>query len=126
MGTLPMSPSLADLGFEALNLFQRVKAVDGDKASQDWPVGSFTAEAERFELWAVNLGLFVVGHGSLDYRVREAERLAQTIRRFLEELMGSLAEGRSDLRQHKHVNYVANAGFNSDPDALRQQRRAVV
>ena len=26
-------------------------------------------------IWAVNLGLFVVGHGSLDYRVREAERL---------------------------------------------------
>ncbi|KAF6234027.1 hypothetical protein HO173_007857 [Letharia columbiana] len=92
LGGLPMSASLADLGFEALSLFQRVQTVNSDKTSQDWPAASFTAEAERFELWAVNLGLFVVGHGSLDYRVREADRLAQTIRRFLQELMDSLAE----------------------------------
>lgn len=88
-----MSASLADLGFEALSLFQRVQNMDSDKTSQDWLAASFTTEAERFEPWAVNLGLFVVGHGSLDYRVREADRLAQTIRRFLQELMDSLAEG---------------------------------
>ena len=95
----PMNASLADLGFEALSLFQRVQTVDSDNTSQDWPAASFTAEAERFELWAVNLGLFVVGHGSLDYRVREAHRLAQTIRRFLQELMESLAEGGTFLLQ---------------------------
>ena len=93
LGGLPTSASLADLGFKALSLFQRVQAIDGDKKSQDGPIASFAAEAERFELWAVNLGLFVVGHGSLDYRVREADRLAQTIRRFLQELMDSLSEG---------------------------------
>ncbi len=93
LGGLAMSASLADLGFEALSLFQRIQAVDSDKTSQEWPAALFTAEAERFELWAVNLGLFVVGHGSLDYRIREADRLAQTIRRFLQELMDSLAEG---------------------------------
>ena len=95
LGGLPTSGSLADLGFEALSLFQRVQNVDNSKADEDWPAASFSAEAERFELWAVNLGLFVVGHGSLDYRVREADRLAQTIRRFLQELMNSLAEGRT-------------------------------
>ena len=93
LGGLPMGASLADLGYEALSLFQRVETVDSDNAPQDWPTASFTAEAERFELWAVNLGLFVTGHGSLDYRVREADRLAQTIRRFLQELMDSLVEG---------------------------------
>ena len=93
LGGLPMGASLADLGYEALSLFQRVETVDSDKTPQDWPTASFTAEAERFELWAVNLGLFVTGHGSLDYRVREADRLAQTIRRFLQELMDSLVEG---------------------------------
>ncbi|KAL1874523.1 hypothetical protein Daus18300_003542 [Diaporthe australafricana] len=36
------------------------------------------------------MGLFVAGHGSLDYRVREAERLAQTIRRFMQDLINSL------------------------------------
>ena len=93
LGGLSMSASLADLGFEALSLFRRVQTVDEGKTTQDWPEVSFTAEAERFELWAVNLGLFVVGHGSLDYRLREADRLAQTIRRFLQELMDTLAEG---------------------------------
>ena len=88
-----MSASLADLGIETLTLFERVQMVESDKTSPDWPIALFTAEAERFELWAVNLGLFVVGHGSLDYRVREADRLAQTIRRFLQELRDSLAEG---------------------------------
>ena len=97
LGGLPTSASLADLGFEALSLFQRVQTVERDKTFQDWPAASFAAEAERFELWAVNLGLFVIGHGSLDYRVREADRLAQTIRRFLQELMDSLAEGAAIL-----------------------------
>ena len=92
-----MGVSLADLGLEALSLFQRVQTVDGDNIPQDWSAALFAAEAERFELWAVNLGLFVAGHGSLDYRVREADRLAQTIRRFLQELMDSLAEGRPSL-----------------------------
>jgi hypothetical protein len=96
-GGLRESASLADMGFEALSLFQRVQNVDSDKTPEDWPAASFAAEAERFELWAVNLGLFVVGHGSLDYRVREADRLAQTIRRFLQELMDSLAEGETFL-----------------------------
>jgi hypothetical protein len=96
LGGLPSS-LLADLGLEVLSLFQRVQNMDNDKTSEDWPVASFATEAERFELWAVNLGLFVVGHGSLDYRVREADRLAQTIRRFLQELTDSLTEGETFL-----------------------------
>ena len=93
LGGLHLSASLADLAFETLSLFQRVQGIEREKTPHEWPAKLFTAEAERFELWAVNLGLFVVGHGSLDYRVREADRLAQTIRRFLQELMDSLAEG---------------------------------
>lgn len=85
--------SLADLGLEVFRLFQRLQTALSDEKFQGWPAASFAAEAERFELWAVNLGLFVIGHGSLDYRVREADRLAQTIRRFLRELMESLVEG---------------------------------
>lgn len=90
----PGRPSLADMGFETLRLFQQAQT---DEASADWPTALFANEAERFELWAVNLGLFVAGHGSLDYRVREADSLAQTIRRFLQELQGSLEEGEDVL-----------------------------
>ena len=118
LDALPTSILLADLGLEARRLFQRVQAEDINETSQDWHLASFTVEAERFELWAVNLGLFVGGHGSLDYRVREAERLAQTIRRFLQELIDSLAEGGPVL--FDHVWRVADVAFKSDP-AARQR-----
>lgn len=35
-------------------------------------------QAQRFKIWAVDLGLLVPGHGSLDYRVREAETLRES------------------------------------------------
>lgn len=92
-----MTTSLCDVGFEVLSLFQRLQNVDSEPSSAEWPVASFNLEHERFELWAVNLGLFVAGHGSLDYRLRQAERLAQTIRRFLLELTESLTEGESGV-----------------------------
>jgi hypothetical protein len=102
LGSSPGHTLLADLGFEVLCLFERVQNVNGDNISEDWLMAaSFATEAERFELWAVNLGLFVAGHGSLDYRLREADRLAQTIRRFMQELMNSLAEGETFLARHR-------------------------
>lgn len=35
----------------------------------------FINEAQRFDLWAVNLGLFLKGHSSLDYRFRDSPPL---------------------------------------------------
>ena len=125
LGGLPLSASLADLAFETLSLFQRVQGIESEKISHDWPADLFTAEAERFELWAVNLGLFVVGHGSLDYRVREADRLAQTIRRFLRELMDSLAEGGTFL-SFECACCIAEKWFNSDPNAHKRRRQATL
>lgn len=114
LGGLPgKNPLLADLGFEILSIFQRIQDVDSDKTYEDWPTGSFATEAERFQLWAVNLGLFVAGHGSLDYRVREADRLAQTIRRFMQELMNSLAEGEIFLYLET-PSIVADTDLNSN------------
>lgn len=47
-------------------------------------------EYERFDLWAVNLGLYQTGHGSLDYRLRDAEAIWAYAERLLLELHGSL------------------------------------
>ena len=96
-GMLPSRTSLSDLGFEVLSLFQCLQTAETEEVSQTQITASITTEAERFELWAVNLGLFVAGHGSLDYRLREADRLAQTIRRFLRELLESLGDGKTYL-----------------------------
>lgn len=82
-----------------MRLFKEVVAIDHitrEQAQKEWPQALFAAEADRFELWAVNMGLFVSGHGSLDYRVREAESLASTLHRFIQDLKFSLDDGKLD------------------------------
>lgn len=39
---------------------------------------SIQDQAQRFKIWAIDLGLLVPGHGSLDYRVRDAESLGES------------------------------------------------
>lgn len=90
---VPASLSLADLGSNVIDLFRKVEKALKQSADAAWPEEYFVAESERFELWAANMGLFVAGHGSLDYRVREAERLTQTLRRFMQDLINSLDDG---------------------------------
>jgi hypothetical protein len=89
--------TLAQTGQETFSLFKQVAAInqapENSITTELWPKASFMAEADRFELWAINLGLFVPGHGSLDYRVREAESLCNTFQTFLGDLNDSLLEG---------------------------------
>jgi hypothetical protein len=87
--------SLADLGLNAIDLFHKVEKALIERADKACPENMFLVESERFELWAANMGLFVKGHGSLDYRVREAERIAQTLREFMQDLVDSLEEGKA-------------------------------
>lgn len=87
--------ALADLGSNAMDIFRKVDKALKESADTAWPDDLLVAESDRFELWAANMGLFVAGHGSLDYRVREAERLAQTLRRFMQDLINSLDDGKA-------------------------------
>ncbi|ORY10272.1 hypothetical protein BCR34DRAFT_441471, partial [Clohesyomyces aquaticus] len=57
---------------------------------------ALAAEDDRFELWAVNLGLFAPGHASLDYRVREADNVKSMLYRCLTSLNSSLTEAVMD------------------------------
>ncbi|KAJ5313460.1 uncharacterized protein N7443_000344 [Penicillium atrosanguineum] len=89
------SETLADTGLETMKLFNKVNSIDNPASNprhRAWPKAQFAAEADRFELWAVNLGLFVSGHGSLDYRVRQAESIQHTLQRFITALNISLIE----------------------------------
>ena len=36
--------------------------------------------AERFQLWAVNLGLYTIGHSSLEYRLGDAPTISNYVR----------------------------------------------
>ena len=89
--------SLAELGKETFHLFHTVLITDEKPfgvPSDAMTLRRINSEADRFKLWAANLGLLVPGHGSLDYRVREAEGLASTLRSFLFDLNQSLEEGK--------------------------------
>ncbi|KAL6835399.1 hypothetical protein V8C40DRAFT_272685 [Trichoderma camerunense] len=57
-------------------LLQEVELKSVEDQPHESPKQLFLAQFDRFELWAVNLGVFVMGHGSLDYRIRDSETLA--------------------------------------------------
>ena len=117
--------TLSDTGLETMKLFKRVKAIDnlvGNARHEEWPKAQFAAEADRFELWAVNLGLFVSGHGSLDYRVRQAESIGHTLQRFISGLNNSLSQGQPPPRLH--CSYLADTRPISNR-VLRYQERPV-
>ncbi len=91
--------ALADAGFRVAGLFEKVKALDWSKSSENFQelAPKLAAEADRFQLWAVNLGLFVSGHASLDYRVRDAGNIRSAALRLISSLEDALAEGSSCL-----------------------------
>ncbi|KAI1260405.1 hypothetical protein F5Y18DRAFT_257000 [Xylariaceae sp. FL1019] len=75
---------LRDLGSRVSDAFDRALSVDTlpDRLSHF----ALQSEAERFQLWAHNLGLHHYGHASLDYRVRDSEFVRDRLVEFIEEL----------------------------------------
>ncbi|GAB1316324.1 hypothetical protein MFIFM68171_06534 [Madurella fahalii] len=87
--------TLANAGFRTVELFGSVKALmqTSQHARRDELLTIKLAnEADRFELWTVNLGVFVLGNASLDYRVRDAESIRLAISRFITSLNDALIE----------------------------------
>ncbi|KAI0153069.1 hypothetical protein GGR57DRAFT_154927 [Xylariaceae sp. FL1272] len=79
-------PLLRDLGSRVTDAFDRALSVDivPERLSRF----ALHSEAERFQLWAHNLGLHQDGHASLDYRVRDSEFVRDRLVEFIEELAG--------------------------------------
>ena len=86
---------LADVGINISALFEELKHID-DRQLQLENGGTTTLEheAERFELWAVNLGLYHSGHSSLDYRLRDVEFLQDVFKSLLADLQTSLRQSK--------------------------------
>ena len=82
---------LATLGRNALARFiEACEALQESDAttSEQLDAAAFRAEMQRFQLWAINLGLYRQDHGSLDYRLRDNE----VVRSFTEDLLTSLVK----------------------------------
>lgn len=107
--------SLYAIGSKVLELFLRLgnvisgSSLEGSE-NETPPRVSFEAEADRFELWSVNLGLFVAGHGSLDYRLREAEGLRQTVKTFLLSLATALTNGKNTVLLSTMIPHLRHLG----------------
>ena len=86
------SQRLAVLGKEISMSFDLLSQSDFEGQLQDYAPADWEHEAERFSLWANNLGLHHRGHSSLDYRLREAKALRNLIGDYLTDLKTSLDE----------------------------------
>ncbi|EXJ84053.1 hypothetical protein A1O3_04720 [Capronia epimyces CBS 606.96] len=90
--------TLAEVGFKVVQLFEKV--------TRDWPgmedhkgldYERVDNEQDRFNLWAVHLGLHQRGHASLDYRFRDARNLYEYARKLLVDLLHALAGSKYPL-----------------------------
>ena len=84
---------LALIGKEIVSCFRKLRPTEDNTVvvSENFP-SALEYETERFNLWAENLGLHHHGHSSLDYQLREADKLATFIRSLLEDLRSSLLD----------------------------------
>ncbi|PQE29588.1 meiosis-specific serine threonine- kinase mek1 protein [Rutstroemia sp. NJR-2017a BBW] len=92
---LAEASALFEAGTQTIQLMSELTDLDrlSDDSEDLMMRKMLAAEADRFELWSVNLGLFLYGHGSLDYRVREAPSLKSTLQEFMADLNRALIEG---------------------------------
>ncbi|KAL7785282.1 hypothetical protein V8C37DRAFT_405904 [Trichoderma ceciliae] len=88
--------SLAVVGHAIMQRFKALQSVEtlsyANGKSHEWPKDLFLTQFDKFELWTVNLGVFVIGHGSLDYRIRDAESMKEAIYQMMKSLNRSLDE----------------------------------
>ncbi|KAI1115604.1 hypothetical protein F5Y14DRAFT_117188 [Nemania sp. NC0429] len=82
--------SLHELGLMVAEGFNNLVVIE---QSNEWlKEQDLTSEAERFELWAKNLGLFADGHASLDYRLRDATFVKDRFEELFRDLIEHLKE----------------------------------
>lgn len=86
MAASNQSDILKQTGLEVVALFKRLSGENQDLSDV------LLHEADRFGLWASNLGLFVTGHASLQYRLREAETVRSVIELLLQDMRSMLVE----------------------------------
>ncbi|KAL7801993.1 hypothetical protein V8C43DRAFT_272440 [Trichoderma afarasin] len=118
--------SLADTGLatmKRLKLLQEVELKSVEDQSHESPKQLLLAQFDRFELWAVNLGVFVMGHGSLDYRIRDSEGMKEAILQMMKNLNRSLDEAlaylRGDIEQEDEDSDTdSSSEMESDMDLL--------
>lgn len=63
---------LVTIGRRVQDAFENLKATESRQHQQGTFEVALENQSQRFRLWAINMGLYQTGHGSLDYRFRDA------------------------------------------------------
>lgn len=96
------------------------KTVENNNAtvSEQPDATALRSEMQRFQLWAINLGLFRQDHSSLDYRLRDNDVVRSFTRDLLMSLIEALKESKySDLQCGPIVYIESVASIASSGDA---------
>ena len=84
---------------DALESLKPSDEAESDEAEPDEKLAlllvDLLCEKERFQLWAANLGLFVVGDRSLDYRTRDNFAVKEYTGKLLNELEEDLLRSKA-------------------------------
>ena len=92
---MPPTPPDADetltaIGHRIHHAFCSLESDAGSREDEDCFYSAVVNESQRFGLWAKNLGLYDLGHSSLDYRFRDAPTVYQYTRHLLIDLEMSI------------------------------------
>lgn len=128
------STALRNLGRDVLFKFRTASLALRKQYSQQSESGDeieqfteiLTAEQERFELWAANLGLEAMGDRSLDYRIKDSS----SVKSYANQLLEELAEDLSDRNKHdylweqKKLIHVQSVRFSRRNCAMKMQSKS--
>lgn len=119
MDMTPDEASLASAGQDIAILF---RVIDSQYTAQSDSSGNdhrlFRNQKERFELWAINLGLYQRGHASLDYRFRDAATHKIHARKLLQNLLSALRQLEATIDPSTKGDDDANEQFDGVQDDL--------
>ncbi|KAL8863350.1 MAG: hypothetical protein Q9178_000030 [Gyalolechia marmorata] len=114
---------LHSIGQGLRTTFANVKSLLPQRQEQDFFPNAFENARQRFDLWAVNLGLYTSGNSSLEYRLRDAPLIYNYAVQALADLQIYLDTILQALHQESKDNKVTLTGFKSHvklPDTLDQ------
>lgn len=108
--------SLATIGRDIFTLLDEAENLIGshnDEGIQQFEI-SACSQSQRFRIWATDLGLLVPGHGSLDYRVREADNIRRVLDSYLNDLTGYLRDTVAFVSSASLQDYLMSVAVNGD------------
>ena len=100
-----MQRSLAARSLESAQRFDAILSSPENVTSSPIQHTALDDQYARFKIWAGDLGAFdhLPSDTSIDYRLRDSQRIAEHVRSLLSDLSATLRDGQTQLSATKHV-----------------------